>query len=125
MIVYVIEKGQYSDRYVVGVVETEEEAKKICDTLNNLNNVRYYENDATYGAFDTKSFQTKQMRFRVEHEYDDWNVQYDDYDIYSEYKESCAIYKGFYIVYANSPAQAIKIAQDIEAKEYAIEKEVY
>ena len=25
-------------------------------------------------------------------------------------------------MYANSPAQAIKIAQDIEAKEYAIEK---
>jgi hypothetical protein len=29
MKVYVIEKGMYSDRHIIGVVETEEEAKKI------------------------------------------------------------------------------------------------
>ena len=36
MVVYVIEQGQYSERHIVGVVETEEEAKQLCDYRNLL-----------------------------------------------------------------------------------------
>ena len=115
MKVYVIEMGCYSDRHIVGVVETEEEAKRIC---NNISEIDDWDADtAVYTEYDTKQFQSHRMRFVVIHDgwdgHDEWNVSYDDYDIYANYKTNTQDYEDHFIIYANSRQQAIKIAQDM------------
>ena len=115
MKVYVIEKGQYSDRHVVCVVENKKEAKQICDALNASGYA--YRNDAEWTEYDTASFNTSLMRWLVTNYYsDDWVAEYDDYDLYSKYTENTCDYEDHYIIYANSPQQAIKIAQDMAAQ---------
>ena len=52
MKVYVIEKGCYSDRHVVGVTETEKEAKAICKVISG----KYKYDKASYTEYDTKQF---------------------------------------------------------------------
>lgn len=110
MKVYVMQRGQYSDRHIVGVVDDEEKAKTICSML-----------DAFYSEWDTNQFDVSNcLRFTV-HNPDtsytgDWMAELDDYDIYDEYKENGVYYDGFYVIYANSPDEAIRIAQDMEAQ---------
>ena len=116
MKVYVIQKGQYSDRTIVGVTETEEEAKEVVHAIDD---------DAWITEYDTKQFKTHLIRFVVEERtwYDgNWYAEYDQYDLYKEYKESCCAYDNTYVVYAESKDTAIKIAQDIRAQ-YLAEKE--
>jgi len=113
MKVYVIEKGQYSDRHVVGVVETKEEADKICDILNRTD--ESYK-DTTWTEYDTTQFHTDRLRFIVEYAFEQWFIEYDDYNLYSKYTESTCDYEGHYIIYAKTPEQALKIAQDMEAQ---------
>ena len=124
MKVYVIEKGRYSDRHVVGVVESKEEAEEICKAVSG----HYYGEDATYEEYDTTRFQNNHMRFIVYnssfYERDDWRAEYDDYDLHKEFKENTEYYDGVYIIYANSPDVAIKIAQDMKAEKLAKEKGV-
>ncbi len=120
MKVYVIEKGSYSDRHVVGVTETEKEAKKICKAISG----KYKYDKASYTEYDTKQFQINQLRFDVSYLYDEWKVEYDEYDIYADYKENCEYYEDSYIIYANSPDQAIKIAQDMRAEKLAKKAEI-
>ena len=74
MKVYVIEKGCYSDRYVVGVVETKEEADRVVEILEKS---RF--DDVGYTIFDTKQFQTDRLRFQVSYIFDKWVAEYDDW----------------------------------------------
>lgn len=112
MIIYVIEQGQYSDRHIVGLVETEEEAKRLCDSLNKCT----YDS-ATYTAYDTKQFQIKKMRYTVTFLYEDEpQVEYDSYGLYDTYDHSVMVYSGFFVIYADTPEQALKIAYDMRAE---------
>ena len=122
MTVYVIQKGNYSDRHIIGVVETEEEAQTICNTLKRMST--WDADSIYYEAYDTKRFQTHRMRFLVDRDLE-WFVEYDDYNLYANYKESSPIYYGYYVVYADSPEQAVKIAQDLDAEETAKREGVY
>ena len=112
MDVYVIEKGCYSDRHVVGVTETQEEAERICKILNKTT----YETDANWEKYDTHQFITKPMRFLVLNDFGEWKVDSDDFDLYKNYTENSEIYEGYYVIYAWEPDVAIKIAQDLEAR---------
>ena len=116
MKVYVIEKGVYSDRHIVGVVETEEEAKRICEIISEKKGSKYFEDIASYEEYDTTKFRTNRLRYIVTEAFGEWDARYDDYDLYSQYKDSTCIYEGAYVVYANSQQQAIKIAQDMAAQ---------
>lgn len=120
MKVYVIEKGAYSDRHVVGVAETKEEAEKICKAITG----KYKYEKPSYTEYDTKQFQINQIRFQVSYFYNEWEAEYDDYDFYEEYRENTEVYEDFYVIYANSPAQAIKIAQDMRAEKLAKKAEI-
>lgn len=114
MIIYVIEQGQYSDRHVVGVVETEEEAKRLCESLNKC---AYIYKSATYTAYDTKQFQAKRLRYTVTFLYEDEpQVEYDNYGVYDTYDHSVMVYSGFFVIYADTPEQALKIAYDMRAE---------
>ena len=114
MKIYVVLKGQYSDRYIVGVAETREKAEMIAEAVSG----RYMSEKADIEEYDTDQFSDRRFRYQVtENGYDDlWQVEYDDWDYNSDYPESCHAYGDVYIVYANSPQQAIKIAQDIKAQ---------
>lgn len=115
MKVYVIEKGSYSNRHVVGVTETKKEAEKICKAISGED---IYDK-ASCTEYDTKQFQINQIRFQVSYLWNEWEAEYDDYDFYEEYKENTEVYEDFYVIYANSPDQAIKIAQDMRAEKLA------
>ena len=118
MKVYVIEKGWYSDRHIVGVVENESEAKELCKIFNN--ETRHDSDSVTYSEYDTKQFRNKRLRFIVnDYGIADWQCEYDDYDLYFVYPENSIVYDGCYVVYAESPQQAIKIAQDMKVMELA------
>ena len=122
MKVYVIQKGIYSDRHIVCVVETMDEAISIKQAIINSP----YDDDVTIDEYDTKQFQTKKIRF-IANYYSNgfWDIEYDDYNCWSNYSESTEAFDNTYIVYANSRDQALKIAQDMHAqKEYEqLEKE--
>ena len=113
MKVYVIEKGCYSDRYVVGVVETEQEANRVVEILENSGC-----EDVGYSVFDTKQFQTDRLRFQVRCEFGEWEVEYDDWHD-AEYTENTEIYEDCWMIYAPNPEKAIKIAQDMRAERLA------
>jgi len=115
MKVYVIEKGCYSDRHVVGVTETKEEADEVCKAITG----KYKYDKASYTEYDTKQFQINQIRFQVSYLCNEWEAEYDDYDFYEEYKENTEVYEDFYVIYANTSDQAIKIAQDMRAEKLA------
>lgn len=110
MKVYVIEKGLYSDRHIIAVVETEEEAEKISQVL-----------DADYSEWDTKQLNCNRLKFIVTNLYDDsWDVEYHEYeDWFPDITETQIISDGLYCVFANSQDQARKIAQDMKAEELA------
>ena len=120
MKVYVIEKGMYSDRHIVGVVESEEEAKKICNVISTHPEEDWVE----YTEYDTHQFVTSRLRYHVYDYGDEWEANYDDYDLLAMYKDNSEEYGGSYVIYANSPQQAIKIAQDMKAEKLAKEKGV-
>lgn len=119
--VYVIEQGEYSDRHVVGVTETEEEAKTICNAIDG-DSCR--NSGTSYTEYDTKRFSTKKIKYGVDFdEAFEWSAECIEGDsFYDEYTENChdgAWYD--YIIFANSKEQAIKIAQDMAAEEKARE----
>ena len=115
MKVYVLEKGRYSDRHIIGVVDSKEKAEKISHML-----------DATSSEWDTEQFETQNnVVYEV---YDpefnwsnEWEASYDDWGLYSYSKENKEEYEGHYIIRANTPEQAIKIAQDMKAEKLANE----
>lgn len=118
MKVYVLEKGQYSDRHVIGVVDSREKAEKISHML-----------DATSTEWDTEQFEIPNNVvyevFDPEFNYgDEWKAFYDDWGLYSDYKENKEEYEGHYIIRSNTPEQAIKIAQDMKAEKLAKKTEL-
>ena len=118
MKVYVIERGWYSDKYIAGVVETEAEAKQICDVINSGDTE--YHNDARYEEFDTEQFVTRKIRWIVEEDYlNEWSAYSEDDYFRDEATESYESYEDHYIVYADSKEDAIKIAQDLKAEKLA------
>ena len=117
MRVFIILRGHYSGRYIAGVVETEEEAKRICDAIN-CSSVSYH-NDAYYEEHDTKQFITKKLQWVVEWAYPGWDVRCADTYEHDDITESTEYYDGYYVVFADNKDQAIKIAQDIRAEKMA------
>ena len=120
MKVYVIMKGEYSDRHVVGVALDEEKAKKIAEAMSD----GFGYGDAWVDEYDTEEFTTMRIRYIVDYyESGRWEVVVDDWGNYEEYTENSAAahYEGKYIVFAESQEQAIKIAQDMRAQELAKE----
>lgn len=111
MKVYVIERGDYSDRHIVGVFESREEARNICKRLTP-------EPDESISCveYDTNQFSANRMRFIVDKFLGEWDANHDDYDLYNMYTENVCDYEDHYVIYANSANQAIKIAQDMEAQ---------
>ena len=119
MKIFVIEKGIYSDRHVIGVAESEEDAKAFVGAINNK-----YNTDCSYEEWDTNQIKTNKLKFHVEYLCGDWYVSFDDYDAFGSYNESTEIYEDNWIIFAKSSEQAIKIAQDMRAERLAIEKEI-
>ena len=80
MMVYAVLKGWYSDRHIVGIVESEEEAKELCRMFNK--ETRYDSDSVSYEEYDTKKFADKRFRFIVNDYcgFGDWECEYDDYD---------------------------------------------
>ena len=119
MKIYVIERGEYSSKYVYGVVASKEEAERVCQNINSGSFA--YHNDARYEEFDTDQFVTKGLKWVVEYEYyEEWTARCEDtYDFYEDQTENCELYDGCYIVFADNKDQAIKIAQDIRAEKIA------
>lgn len=114
MKVYVVEKGQYSERHVVAVVETKEAAEKICGAISG-----YYDYDrARYEEFDTEQFSTGLVRFYGYFE-DGHDLEYDEYNYWIDFKESTLNDMSPCIIYAESISQARKILQDMVAQEEA------
>ena len=115
MLVYVIETGQYSDRHVVGVTDNENKAKEICKAIEGGRLI--FKNSTTYTPYDTDQFQIQKLRYTVDFNMDDSPVcEYDDYGFYDYYYENVMEYPGFFIIYADTPEQAIKIACDMRAE---------
>ena len=117
MKVYVIEKGWYSDRHIIGVVETEEEAKRVVEAIKNGDD--YYDNHTTYVEYDTHQFKTL-LQFKVEYLCGDWYVEF--YDLENLYDKSTEIYEDNWIILAKDSKQAVKIAQDMRAERLARNK---
>lgn len=118
MNVYVIETGCYSDRYVAGVAETQEETDRIIEILENSGR-----EDVGYTIFDTKQFQTDRLRFQVSYMFGKWKVDYDDWH-YDGYTENTEIYEDCWIIFAPNPDKAIKIAQDMRALRMGIKENI-
>ena len=116
MKVYVIEKGCYSDRHIIGIVESETEAKNVIEAIKCGS---YNDDSISYEEYDTHQFADKRFRYNVTDYNGDWEAEYDEYDLWNKYKENSHESSGSYIIYANSPNQAIKIAQDMRAEELA------
>ena len=142
MIVYVIERGEYSDRYVHAVVEDEELAKKVVERLNEYYAKDYEFKDASYTAYDTNQF-LNHLNDVVAYyvTFDEINFSaialdcIDSYscDVYKKYKDIDRTmylgdddkrygYKEQYIVFARDKEHAIKIAQDMRMKRLAEEQ---
>ena len=122
MKVYVIQKGCYSDRHIIGIVETMDEAIGVKKAILKSP----YDDDITIEEYDTEQFQTNRMRFLAEYYTNgSWNIEYDDHNIWENFVENSEIWDNAFIIYANSNNQALKIAQDMHAqKEYEqLEKE--
>lgn len=115
MIVYVIETGQYSNRHVVGVTDNEEKAKQVCDAINGSQGT--FKDSTIYTAYDTDQFQIQKLRYTVDFSMGDSPVyEYDGYGYYDYYIENRLEYPDFFIVYADTPEQALKIAYDMRAE---------
>ena len=116
MKVYVIEKGSYSERHVIGVVKTLKEAEDL---------IKFFEKEndyVTFEEFDTDQFKQK-LRFIVERPFDNWIATFDDYNSYNRYKNNSEVYPGCYVVYSDSYENAIKIAQNMYLQKYNDKKE--
>lgn len=116
MKVYVIEKGYYSDRHIVGVVETKEEAMRVAEAIKDS----WDKDSVRWQEYDTNQFTDFRIRYLVSREYNNaWRAEFDAYNLYDEYKESAQMYEDNYVIYADDSQQAIKIAQDMYYEDLA------
>lgn len=119
MKVYVITKGCYSDYHICGVCLDKKKAKEIAEAVSEEPRSLY---EARVEEYDTDQFETQKLRFVVEYYSHKWTAEYDDYDFWKEYSENTVKDSHNFIVYADSPEQAIKIAQDMRAEYLAKKK---
>ena len=117
MKVYVIEKGAYSDRHIVGVCLDKKKADEIAKAIS----VNIY-NQAYVTEYDTDQFIISPLRWTVGYYTHKWSAEYDDYNLHTQYTESTALNRHNFIVYADTKEQAIKIAQDLRAEYLAKKK---
>ena len=120
MKVYVIQKGVYSSKFIVGVVTSEEEAKQICEAISD----NHYGGEAFYDEFETDDLKTNLIKFKVDNSYGEWEVEYCNPYEWEEYNCNGTVYENYYIIFAHNKEEAIKIAQDIKGAENAIEKRI-
>ena len=113
MKVYVIEKGVYSDRHVIGVTETEDEAKAVVRGLESSD--RYDSGSVSYTEYDTKKLTDRRLKFLVDGNFD-WRVEYDEWGLYEDITENTMVYDGYFVIFAGSADVARKIAQDAYAE---------
>ena len=118
MKVYVITKGVYSDYHIVGVCLDEKKAKEIAKVISDKYNNAYVE------EFDSDQFITKTPRWIVGYYTHKWTAEYDEYDLRSVHTENTIIDSHNFVIYADTPEQAIKIAQDMRAEYLAKKKGV-
>lgn len=115
MKIYVIQIGEYSEKRVVCVADSEDNAKKICEMIKNRTSGCYHDS-IWYDVFDTNQFQINGFRFYVKFYCGEWSVELDCDPLPDETEESYELYENNYVVYAQTPEQAIKIAQDMRAR---------
>ena len=120
MKVYVIEKGMYSSKFIVGVVESEEEAKQICEVVSD----EKYGGKAHYTEYDTEQFKTNLIKYVVDNTYTEWNVKFCEDWEWTEFDHNGVAYADCYVIFAHNQKEAIKIAQDMAAEEFAKKKGV-
>ena len=116
MKVYVIQKGSYSSRYIVGVAIDKKKAEEIAEVVSGTDDY----NQADVEEFDTDQFDIGLIRYVVD--LVEGTVEYDEYGFYDNYKENGMIYTNYYVVYAPNKEEALKIARDMKA-EYEAEKQ--
>lgn len=111
MIVYVIEEGEYSDRFVVAVRETLEEAKAYVELKLKASDYRHYPEEYSISAFDTKGGEVYSQ--------DAYNVDFRDGKITKVTKKKQELEyldqgNGRYsmLIHAKNEDQARKIAYD-------------
>lgn len=123
MKVYVIEKGCYSDRYIVGVTDSEETAKIIQKQYD-------YNDDTQYTEYDTDQFKVvKPMCYTINYDTKThiWRGYPDGYHIHNYTKSEYLGKEGViesYAVLANTLDQAKKIAQDMKMMRLAEENDL-
>lgn len=115
MKIWIVQKGQYSDRHIIGVTESEELAKKIAKATSDS----YY--NSFYEEYDTNQFTDKtRHRYTVSYWCNEWSADYDDYGLYEEYGNNNKMFsEDEYVITAENQEQAIKIAQDMLAESKA------
>lgn len=128
MKVYVIEKGEYSDRHVIGVTLDEEKAKYVVEEGNNRvsKNFWYCSNDYGYTEFEIDKFdelynlyKNNYKMFRVEKELNTKTITISEMEFDGDYlDESGVVRKSYYenylsvYVLAKTEEKALKIAAD-------------
>ena len=127
MKVYVIEKGEYSDRHVIGVTLDEEKAKYVVEEGNNKvgKNFWWCSNDYDYTEFEIDKFdelynlyKNDYKMFRVEKDLKNKDITISERDIADNLDNSGIVrkydYDSYLSVYvlANTTEKALKIASD-------------
>ena len=138
MTVYIIECGFYSDKYILGVYSSEDEAKGICEIFNKIRSSNYgrEEHYARYYSYEVDSPRfswegTKPYWIHVNGKEVDDAVCLDDLDSYdyrhydAEEPENYKInsYSNEFFVMATDKDHALKTASDMYA-EYKYRMEV-
>ncbi len=126
MKVYVIEKGEYSDRHVIGVTLDEEKAKYVVEEGNNRERKTFwYSTDYAYTEFEMDKFdelynlyKNNYKLFRVEKDLKNKDITISERDIADNLDNSGIVrkydYDSYLSVYvlANTTEKALKIASD-------------
>ena len=127
MKVYVIEKGEYSDRHVIGVTLDEEKAKYVVEEGNNRASKNFWWacNDFGYTEFEMDKFdelynlyKNNYKLFRVEKDLKNKDITISERDIADNLDNSGIVrkydYDSYLSVYvlANTAEKALKIAAD-------------
>lgn len=116
MKIYIIQMGEYSSKHIVGVTDNKDKA----DLLKNSMSGWFQE--ACVEEYDTDQFDSGLLRYKVDLTFNTAEVTFDEYNLYSDFKENTRIWDNEYIVYARDIEHAEKIARDMNA-EYKAQQE--
>ncbi len=127
MKVYVIEKGEYSDRHVIGVTLDEEKAKYVVEEGNNRASKNFWwaSNDFGYTEFEMDKFdelynlyKNNYKLFRINKELTTKTITITEAELGDYYLDEVGIVKKTYLnslyvyVLANNEEKSLKIASD-------------